>query len=85
MRLAGGRHEKEGRLEVCMNGVWGAVAHYAWTFEDATVVCRQLGFPFECKPLSVALDINITQSHSYPLQGQLLCLSQTLDGEQTRY
>ena len=40
----------EGRVEVCRGGVWGAVHDYAgWSFNDAQVTCRQLGYPSECE------------------------------------
>ena len=41
----------EGRLEICVNGVWGTVCSDGLTDQDgfdidaARVVCRQLGFP----------------------------------------
>ena len=45
MRLADGRKPSEGRLEVSFNGQWGTVCRDGWDFNDAAVVCRQLGFP----------------------------------------
>ncbi len=34
---------REGRLEICYNGVWGAVFDTDWSALDAAVTCRQLG------------------------------------------
>ena len=45
VRLVGGGTRYEGRVEVCLNGVWGRVCFYSWSSSGAQVVCRQLGFP----------------------------------------
>ena len=45
LQLAGGQSSNEGRVEICINGVWGTVCDGGWDSSDATVVCRQLGFP----------------------------------------
>ena len=45
LRLAGGRSSNEGRVEICINGLWGTVCDGFWDNNDARVVCRQLGFP----------------------------------------
>ena len=47
LRLVGGRTSNEGRVEICINGVWGTVCHSGWSSNDARVVCRQLGFPLD--------------------------------------
>ena len=44
LRLVGGTHPAEGRLEFCFGGVWGTVCNDQWGAEDALVACRQLGF-----------------------------------------
>ena len=44
LRLVGGTVSTEGRVEFCNNNVWGTVCDDFWGANDATVVCRQLGF-----------------------------------------
>ena len=47
MRLVGGNNSFEGRVEICLNSVWGTVCHDSWSSVDAKVVCRQLGYGTE--------------------------------------
>lgn len=51
IRLVGGNSSLEGRVEMCYQNLWGAIVYqsYAWDANDAMVVCRQLGLPWECK------------------------------------
>ena len=37
--------EQEGRVEVCIDSVWGSVCDEGWDKTDAHVVCRQMGHP----------------------------------------
>ena len=45
LRLVGGPDRQSGRVEVCFSGVWGTICDNGWNDDDATVVCRQLGYP----------------------------------------
>ena len=47
IRLSGGNKTLEGRVEICLGNEWGTVCHYGWGRNDASVVCRQLGFSSE--------------------------------------
>ena len=44
VRVVGGTSFLEGRVEVCVNGLWGTVCSDGWTAVDANVACRQLGY-----------------------------------------
>ena len=48
VRLIEGESEREGRVEICYNGVWGTVcADYGWDEVDVNIVCQQLGFSYQ--------------------------------------
>lgn len=44
MRLTGGNHYREGKVEVCRNYKWGKVCDDKWDMKESMVVCKQLGF-----------------------------------------
>ena len=42
--MQGGTIQGSGRVEVCINNVWGTVCDNLWSSNDTEVACRQLGF-----------------------------------------
>ena len=44
VRLRGSSSEYKGRVEICVNGIWGTVCDDSWDSTDASVVCGQLGY-----------------------------------------
>ena len=44
IRLTGGTYSNQGLLEVYCNGEWGTVCDDTFSFYDARVACRQLGY-----------------------------------------
>ena len=59
VRIAGGESKYDGRVEVCINGVWNSVCSQLWGNLHAQVVCRQLNHSslgvsslktFTCRP-----------------------------------
>ena len=45
LRLEDGSVPSEGRVEVFHSNRWGTICGDYWGFEEAVVVCRQLGYP----------------------------------------
>ena len=51
VRLSDGADSSQGRVEICIGGVWGTICDYSWDDLDALVVCRQLGLPYMSKKI----------------------------------
>ena len=41
-----GSNDHQGRVEVCVLGVWGSVSDNKWWMIDGNVVCKQLGYAY---------------------------------------
>ncbi|XP_003383610.2 PREDICTED: tyrosine-protein kinase receptor UFO-like isoform X2 [Amphimedon queenslandica] len=53
VRLADGRVETEGRVEICIGDSWGTVCDDRFTNINAAVVCRQIGYTTNFTPVTV--------------------------------
>ena len=47
--MTSGGHDNEGRVEICTDGIWMTTEAYYWSYNNAKVVCRQLGYYDTCK------------------------------------
>lgn len=45
IRLVGGSHSFEGRVEVYRGNDWGTICNVGWDMKDANVVCKLMGYP----------------------------------------
>lgn len=43
VQLRDGETAYDGRVDICLNGVWHAMCGIGWDGRDALVACRQLG------------------------------------------
>ena len=44
IRLQGGTFSSQGRVEIYCNGQWGTMCNAGFDSNDATTLCRQLGY-----------------------------------------
>ena len=47
LRLVSGNVVNEGRVEICLNNVWGTICDDSFSNVDAEVVCRKLNYSTE--------------------------------------
>ena len=45
VRLIGGLVPTEGTVQMCVGGRWRELCYSSWSYQEAFVVCRQLGLP----------------------------------------
>ena len=53
-----GNDEVEGRVEVCFNGLWGAVYSTQWDQSQAGVICNGLGYEPSGKCMNTCMLVN---------------------------
>ena len=79
VQIVGGVNETEGRVEVCLGGSWGGVCFNSWTYEDARVVCKQLGYPYTGMAIISLQLILIDVSVNIYLNKRPIIINQTIN------
>ena len=71
MKLVDGQTPSDGRIQVCVDGLWGSVCDSMWDSRDAVVLCRQLqynGCEFEIVAF-IRTNIILSYQHHIPCMG----------------
>ena len=54
IKLTGGKSSNEGDVQMCVNGTWGYICGWEWSYSNTNVVCKQLGYTAtHCKILKL--------------------------------
>ena len=82
MRLQDGTYTSNGRVELCLNGVWGSICNKSWDHVDAGVICKQLGYDSEGNNVhSMCEFYHDTKVNSFPFSTKMLKSQVCLDLE----
>ena len=85
MRLRGSSSQNSGRVEICVNNVWGTVCDDYWDSTDASVVCKQLGysrFGHNNNIITIDMYVYLMNVIIFHVQDQVLILEHTMVLEQ---
>lgn len=69
VRLFGGSSTREGRVEFCLNSMWGTVCDDGFDRVDASIVCRQLGFSSAGNYMTSIFGINLPHKSPCKIEG----------------
>ena len=58
LRLVGGTVPSRGRLEVCIDGLWGTVSDDGFARHEGAIACKQLGYYPNCEIYYLSLYLN---------------------------
>ena len=67
VRLLGGLVPTEGTVQMCVDGKWRELCYSDWGYQEAFVVCRQLGLPATGKTAATVLVVALIHNlfHNY--------------------